>query len=267
MHRIFLLSFAASVILTMGCSRVANPEPPEKGKVIVLMYHRITEGEAGNLYERSVANLEKDLKYLKDNNIKVLSFNALQDIATSGEMPDGNAAIITFDDGDHSWYTLVKPLLLKYKVKATFFLWTSIVGENSFVTWQEVEDMGNFMLPGGEHPFVFGSHTYSHSYLLRSKDGFSDDNEYNAFLDYQMGVSKSEIEKHTPGSTTIMSLPYGDGAGNAEIISAAKRNGYKFIRTSVWGAIQNPDFDVYAIPSLPMLDSTESDLIGYYLGL
>jgi peptidoglycan/xylan/chitin deacetylase (PgdA/CDA1 family) len=267
MQRILLPSFAALIILTTGCSRESKPEPPEKGKVIVLMYHRITEGEAGNLYERSVANLEKDFKYLADNKIKVLTFSDLNGIVTSGEMPDGNSAIITFDDGDHSWYTLVRPLLLKYKLKATFFLWTEMIGQNSFLNWQEVEDMGNYVLPGGGHPFIFGSHTCSHAYLSRSRDGFADDEEYNAFLDYQMGESKLQIEKHTPGSVTILSLPYGDGAGDPEIISAARRNGYKFIRTSVWGAIQNPNVDIYAIPSLPILDTTEPDLIGYYLDL
>jgi peptidoglycan/xylan/chitin deacetylase (PgdA/CDA1 family) len=267
MSYLLLSSCAILMILAAGCSRESNHVLPEKGKVIVLMYHRITAGEAGNLYERSVADLENDFKYLEDNKIKVLTFNDLQDIANSGEMPNGNAAVLTFDDGDHSWYTLVKPILLKYKIKATFFLWTNMVGENSFITWQEVEDMSNYVLPGGEHPFVFGSHTCSHVYLYSTKGNYSNDEEYNAFLDYQLGVSREEIEQHTPRSVTSLSLPFGDGAGDPEIIAAARRNGYKFIRTSVWGAIQNASFDLYAIPSLPMLDTTEPDLIGYYLGL
>jgi hypothetical protein len=43
------------------------------------------------------------------------------------------------------------------------------------------------------------------------------------------------------------------------------RNGYKFIRTSKWGAIQNAGVNLYAIPSLPMLDTSTPDEIGYYL--
>jgi peptidoglycan/xylan/chitin deacetylase (PgdA/CDA1 family) len=241
--------------------------PDEPGKIIILMYHRIVNGEAANLYERSIENLEMDIKYLKENRIKLLNFNDLEALSKSSKMPEGNAAIITFDDGDHSWYSLVRPLLLKYKMKATFFLWTSMMDHDSFMTWDEVEDMGNYVLPGGERPFIFGSHTCSHQYLFQSKNGFANGTEYNAFLDYELGESKKLIEKHTYGAVSVLSLPYGDGAGDPDIISAAQRNGYKFVRTSVWGAIDNPNINLFTIPSLPMLDTTEPDLIGYYLGL
>lgn len=231
------------------------------------MYHRIVKGEASNLYERSIANLEADLIYLIENSIKVITFNDLKSLQASGSMPEGHSAIITFDDGDNSWYTLVRPLLLKYRMRATFFLWTNMIGSNSFITWPEVEDMSHYTLPGGDHPFIFGSHTFNHRYLLQSKYGFSSQEEYNSFLDYELGRSKDVIEEHTPLPADILSLPYGDGAGDTEIIAAAKRNGYNYIRTSIWGAISNADQDLLIIPSLPMLDSAEPELIGYYLGL
>ncbi len=267
MRRTIIIFLAILTLLITGCSRREEPLPGEPGKIIVLMYHRIVNGEPANLYERSAENLEMDFKYLENNNVKVLCFNDLESILKSGKMPAGNTAIITFDDGDNSWYTIVRPLLLKYRMRATFFLWAYMVDHDSFITWDEVEDMSNYVLPGGEHPFIFGSHTYSHQYLFRNKGDFANGTEYNAFLDYELGESKKLIEQHTYGTVSAMSLPYGDGAGEAEIISAAQRNGYKFIRTSVWAAIENPDLNLFAIPSLPMLDTTEPDLIGYYLGL
>jgi peptidoglycan/xylan/chitin deacetylase (PgdA/CDA1 family) len=267
MRKLIILYIIIFTILLTGCSGKDEPEPAGNGKIIVLMYHRIVKGEASGLYERSIDNLEADLKYLNNNNIKILSFSDLETISTAGSMPEDNSAIITFDDGDSSWYTLVKPLLLKYNVKATFFLWTYMIGHDSFLTWDEVDDMSHYTLNGGEHPFTFGSHTYSHQYLLQSKDGFASDNEYNAFLDYELGQSKEIIEKHTPGSVSILSLPYGDGAGDPEIITAAQRNGYKFIRTSIWAAIENSGQNLFMIPSLPILDTTEPELIGHYLGL
>jgi len=266
MKRIIFWLFLVLPALS-GCSDKPDPEPTGEGKIIVLMYHRITEGEATNLYERSAANLENDLKYLKENNIQVISFDDLEKIAAGGKMPAGNCAIITFDDGDSSWYTIVRPLLLKYRMKATFFLWAYIIGKDSFLTWEEVQDMAHYSLPGGERPFTFGSHSYSHTYLLQRKSGFATGEEYNSFLDYEMRVSKELIEENVPGIVDVFSLPYGDGAGNTEIIQAAQRNGYRFIRTSVWGAIEPSEIDLYVIPSLPVLDSTEAELIGEYLGI
>jgi peptidoglycan/xylan/chitin deacetylase (PgdA/CDA1 family) len=267
MRKVTIIYTTIFIILLTGCYGKDKPEPSNNGKIIILMYHRIVKGEASNLYERSIENLEADLKYLKNNNIKVLSFSDLEAILAGGSMPEVNSAIITFDDGDSSWFTLVKPLLLKYKLKATFFLWTYMIDHDAFITWNEVEDMSHYTLIGGEHPFTFGSHTYSHQYLLQSKGGFASASEYNAFLDYELGQSKEIIEKHTPGSVSILSLPYGDGAGDPEIIAAAQRNGYKFIRTSTWGAIENPGQNLFMIPSLPILDTTKSELIGSYLGI
>lgn len=267
MKKITVLFLSLCFLSVYSCSRQNDPLPEEKGKIIVLMYHRIVEGEASNLYERSVDDLEADLKYLKDNNVRIISFNDLEAVTTLSEMPDGNSAILTFDDGDHSWYTHVRPLLLKYRMKATFFLWTYIIGHDSFLTWDEVAEMGNYTLNGEERPFTFGSHSYSHQYLYRNKAGFANSTEYNAFLDYELGKSKEIIEKYIPGSVTALALPFGDGAGESEIITAAQRNGYKCIRTSKWGAIENSGLNLFYIPSLPMLDTTEPELIGSYLGL
>lgn len=260
------LTFILLVFLSFNrCSKPEEPLPEWEGNIIILMYHRIVDGEAANLYERSLEDFEADLKYLIDNNINIISFNDLENISASGKMPNGHSAILTFDDGDHSWYKLVRPLLLKYRMKATFFLWTYMIGHDSFLTWDEVEDMSYYTTGRGERPFTFASHTYSHAYLLQRKAGFGTISEYNNFLDYELRESKKLIESHVPGTISVLSLPYGDGAGDQDIISAAKRNGYKFIRTSVWGAIGDPTVNLFAIPSLPVLDATTQDLIGYYL--
>jgi len=258
-----LLLIAATTIVLTGCKD--DPVPPEKGNIIVLMYHKITQGEASNLYERSVADFESDLIYLINNNIRVVSFDDLERIKESGTMPDGHSAIITFDDGDRSGYDLVLPLLKKYLMKATFFLWVEKIDQNTYFTGSEIETMSNYMLPGGTRPFTFGSHSFTHQYLMARKTTFSTDEEYNSFLDYELGESKRVIELLTPYEVKCLSLPFGDGAGDSEIISAAQRNGYSFIRTSTHEVIISPGSDLFEIPSVPILDNTQNDEIGYYL--
>jgi peptidoglycan/xylan/chitin deacetylase (PgdA/CDA1 family) len=265
MQRKLILLTAALFVALAGCSDKENPQQEKEGKVLLLMYHRIVSGDPANEYERNVVALETDLKYLKDNSINVISFNDLNEYVTAGKMPPGNSVIITFDDGDHSWYTLVKPLLLKYNMKATFFLIADLVGHDSFIAWDEVENMSFYTPANGERPFMFGSHTYSHVFLLQSKAGFDNTADYEAFLDYQLGQSKVLIDKHVPVGITAMSLPFGDGAGDPDIIAAAKRNGYKFIRTSTWENLSSPAVDLYNLPSLPILDTTTTKFIRYYL--
>lgn len=260
-----LTGFLIIIILTAaGCTR--NPDPPPPGKVVVLLYHRISEGSASNLYERSAANFEADLKFLKKNNIRVISFEELEAMISKGEMSSGDAAVITFDDGDHSWVTRAKPLLIKYEMKATFFLWVSRIGRDSYLSWEEVTSMSHYMAEDGIRPFTFGSHTLSHQYLLTMKTAIADPAEFNRYLDQELGSSASEIEKYTPGPVSILALPYGDGAGDETIKAGAQRNGYTIIRTSERGVISSPQAELLRIPSIPMLDITDPVTILTYLG-
>lgn len=265
MNRSYLFLLLFIVFALSSCNEKVESFPEKEGRVIILMYHRIVDGEPGNIYERSLKDFESDLIYLIDNNIHVIDFTDLTNISESGRMPEGNSAILTFDDGDNSWYNLVAPMLLRYRMKATFFLWTHMIGNNSFLTWNEVEYMSNYTLTDGNKPFSFGSHSFSHPFLSQSRDNFETSEEYNLFLDYELRESKKKIEEHTPGEVTVLALPYGDGAGDPDIIAAAQRNGYQLVRTSVRGVIENADFDSYIIPSLPILDDTSPEQIGSYL--
>ncbi len=250
-----------------GCSRLPDPEPVDNPRVVILMYHRLTEAGAANLYERSAADFEKDLKYLKDNNIMVIDFNELEDIVSGKSELLSHAAIITFDDGDHSWYTIAVPLLKKYRMKSTFFLWASQVGMNSFLSWNEVEMISNTSWEGGVRPFAFGSHTLYHRYLMTMKEALGGGDAFAAYLDEELGGSKILIEKHIAGSVEALSLPFGDGAGDPDIIAAAQRHGYRYIRTSEWDVTGTSASNLLRLPSLPMLDDTSQELIGGYLGI
>ena len=67
-----------------------------------------------------------------------------------------------------------------------------------------------------------------------------------------------------------------DSAGNysVKVKSTASKigvmtfgNGYKFIRTSRWAAIENYPVNLFSLPGLPILDTEESEFIGSFLNL
>ncbi|MRR21731.1 hypothetical protein EG830_01975 [bacterium] len=255
------------VSLLAGCERNPGPETVDDPRVIILMYHRITAGDAGNLYERSATDFEKDLKYLKNNNIQTIDFGELKEIVSGNKELLTHAAVITFDDGDHSWFTLVVPLLKQYRMKGTFFLWATKIGTDSFLSWDEVELMSNHAYEGGVRPFTFGSHTMYHRYLMTMKEALGGGEAFAEYLDEELGGSKILIDAHINGSVEALSLPYGDGAGDPDIIAAAQRHGYGFIRTSERDVTGTSSTDLLRLPSLPMLDDTTQETIGDYLGI
>jgi peptidoglycan/xylan/chitin deacetylase (PgdA/CDA1 family) len=266
MQRILtFLLFVAT--LAAGCSKLPDPEPVDNPRVVILMYHRISAGEAGNLYERSAGDFEKDLVYLKQNRIRVIDFDDLEAIVSGREKLTTHAAVITFDDGDHSWYTEAMPLLKRYRMKATFFLWASKIGSDSFLGWDEVEMMSSYSWDRGIRPFSFGSHTMSHQYLMNMKAALGGGEAFQTYLDEELGGSKVLIDRHIHGTVETLALPYGDGAGDADIITAARRHGYRFIRTSERDVTGTPSTDLLRLPSLPLLNDTGQELIGTYLGI
>ena len=260
-------AFILVTALLAGCSKIPDPEPVDNPKVVILMYHRITAGVAGNLYERSAEEFENDLLYLRENNVRVIDFNELRAVIEGEEQLTTHAAVITFDDGDHSWYTLAMPLLKQYRMKATLFLWASKIGANSFLTWDEVELMSSYSMDGGVRPFSFGSHTMSHQYLMTMKVALGGGEAFQAYLDEELGGSKVLIDRHIYGTVEALALPYGDGAGDPDITSAALRHGYSFIRTSERNVTGTSSSNLLRLPSLPLLDDTAQELIGDYLGI
>ncbi len=266
MHRTVIPVIIAAILMT-GCSKLPDPEPVDDPRVVILMYHRITEGEAGNLYERSASDFESDLLYLRENNIRVINFSELESVVSGETDLTTHAAVITFDDGDHSWYTIAAPLLKRYRMKATFFLWASKIGMDSFLTWDEVEMMSSYTIDGGTRPFTFGSHTMSHHYLTNMKAALGGGEAFAAYLDEELGGSKVLIDSHIYGAVDAFALPYGDGAGDPDIIAAALRHGYSFIRTSERDVTGTPATDLFRLPSLPVLNDTEQEQIGDYLGI
>jgi peptidoglycan/xylan/chitin deacetylase (PgdA/CDA1 family) len=263
------LSYTAAIffmLLPFLFTACVEDDPlPEEGSIIVLMYHVITEGEPSNLYERSATEFDKDLKYLISKNIKVISFDELIRIKESGKMPSGHSAVICFDDGDKSGYNLALPLLRKYMMKATFFLWVERIGQINYMSGAEISTMSRYMLDGGTRLFNFDSHSFTHPYLKSKRNDFSSFEEYEAFLDFELGESKRVIENLTGVDVKTLALPFGDGAGDPDIIEAAVRNGYTMIRSSVNSAIHTTDFSLYNIPALPMLDNTEQEEILFFL--
>jgi peptidoglycan/xylan/chitin deacetylase (PgdA/CDA1 family) len=255
-------------LLVSGCSGEKNGNNGGcGGSVVILMYHRIIDGEAKSTYERSLMNFKNDINILITNNINIIDFRQLESFVSAGRIPEGNHAIITFDDGDISWYNTVRPVLAEAGLKATFFLWAGASGTNTFVDWERVRLMSSYRHSGGSPLFTFESHSFSHPYLASARDNLGNGAEYNSFLDYELGESKRLIEAATGTSVSVLALPYGDGAGDELIIAAAVRNGYTMIRTSEITVLNEENANLFRLPGIAILNVTSSAEIGAHFDL
>ncbi len=239
---------------------VRNPN-----RIVILMYHEITDSIPDDEYKRNITDFENDLKYLRDQNYQILSMNDLPLVKAGIIELISDGIVITFDDGYDDSYDIAVPLLDQYRMPAVFFIVTEWMETPGFMTWPEVWQISEFIDTTGNHPFKIGSHTSSHPYLEKSSEYFPDHNDYMTFLNTELGDSKTWITDITGQDTIFLSLPYGNGANNQDIIETAASNGYGGIRTSVWNSFSPDSMNLFSLPSIPVLSDTKINIIENFL--
>ena len=154
----------------------------------ILMYHSVcnTTGARHPYFETntSVATFERHLQFLHDQEYATAYLSDLLGVLQSG----GTArklVVITFDDAFRNFYTQAFPLLSRYGFKATVFVpsrlvgnQTSILGPEPLMTWDEIREVSR-------HGVAVGSHSESHSDLYRAD---------LRTLEHEVKFSKTAIE-------------------------------------------------------------------------
>ena len=134
---VILLFFA----LTSGSDGISAAEEKNAGKPVlpVLLYHQILRdnGSPAKADMVPLSMFEKQMQYLHDEGYRTLSLAELEEIV-SGKKPIPNKVIaIHFDDEFKSALDAL-PVLTKYGQKASFSIVPSVVGQNGFMTWSDI---------------------------------------------------------------------------------------------------------------------------------
>ena len=133
-------------------------------------------------------------------------------------MRNDKVAILTFDDGFKTEFTLAKPILDKYNFKATFFVVCDYVerGANNRMNWEDVLQLHN-------EGHDIEAHTMDHKDLTTLP---------LVQVGYEVGQSKQCLADHGINST-IFSYPFSKGWANLDIVntvtkyfSMARANGF-----------------------------------------
>lgn len=193
---------------------------PEAIKVPILVYHSVRppiKGESSlvDYFDIPPELLERNLTYLKENNFSVIPFSDLVKVLGEEKELPPKPVVLTFDDGWENQYTYAFPLLKKYKVTATFFIFTNAIGHQHFLSWEQIKELDRFGM-------TIAGHTKSHPYLFRIKD--------RAILTDEVAGGKKILEAGLGKPVELFAYPF--GYFNDLIISVVQEAGFKAARTS-----------------------------------
>ena len=191
-------------------------------EVPILMYHEVTEGEAGE-YSINVADFEAQLQALADAGYTTVSFDELYDYVTTGaELPE-KPIVITFDDGYMNNYTLAFPILEKYGMKATIFAIGVSFGKDTYkgtgieITPHFGADEALEMVQSGL--ISVQTHTWDMHQVegldedpirrgVLQMDGESEE-EYIEAMRQDLSAAQEQLEAATGEPVTVLSYPNG----------------------------------------------------------
>ena len=210
-RRRLLVAMAALSILTAVLSAVPDfTAPGARGaevvaptKVSILLYHRFGP-TVPNTMTVTTTDFEGQLKSIKSLGYTVIPLkDLLRKLNGEAVVLPARAVVLTADDGHRSVYTEMFPLIQRYGVPVTLFIYPSAISNAPYaLTWQQLEEMKKSGLVDVQ------SHTYWHPNFRIERKRLSPD-AFQQFLRKQLVFSKEALEHHLGGTVDLLAWPYG----------------------------------------------------------
>ena len=218
-YRVYLSATLAFLLLLLSSAGGDQREQgPLSFHVPILLYHRFGPAVADSMTV-TTSVFESHLKYLHDKGYKVIPLRQLVDYyLRKGPPPPPRSVVIVADDGHKTVFTDMFPLVRKYRIPVTLFVYPSAISHASYaMTWDQLKELKKSGF------FDFQSHSYWHPNFNRDKKRLKPA-EYDKSVNMQLKKSKEKIEKELGGRVDMIAWPF--GIYNDELIHKAEEAGY-----------------------------------------
>lgn len=179
-------------------------------RVCTLMYHDVYD----------VSNKESGINIDSNYPYKIKREAFEDQIKALSEYIDANGIDkeyirLSFDDGGVSFYNIIMPILEKYGFKGYFFIATSYIGQNGFLTEQMIKEMHS-------NGHVIGGHSHTHRQRMHTLPFEELKEDWKECLDI-LNTIKGE-------KTDVVSLP--NGFESSAVLNVLQSLGIKDVYTS-----------------------------------
>jgi peptidoglycan/xylan/chitin deacetylase (PgdA/CDA1 family) len=208
-----LLSFSATLVKSGPALA-----KPEELRVPILVYHRFDAQTPGPM-TLTTAVFESQLQILCAKGYQVIPLRALVNyLLGQGPAPAPGSVVITADDGHKSVYSLMRPLVEKFRAPVTLFIYPSAISNASYaLNWPQLQELKNTGL------FDIQSHTYWHPNFNTERKRHSP-SAYEQFVIFQLTQSKAALESRLGGRVDLLAWPF--GICDNDLMRMAATSGY-----------------------------------------
>lgn len=166
-----------------------------------------------------ISEFAAELKYLRDNSYRVIPARQLVDyLRNGGAPPPAHSVVITDDDAHRSVFSDMAPLVEKYRIPVTLFVYPSAISNASYaMTWEQLEELKRSGL------FDIQSHTCWHPNFKVERKRLAPE-AYQRFVREQLVKSRTVLERRLGGRVDMLAWPF--GIYDDELIRIAEQCGY-----------------------------------------
>lgn len=214
MTRIFLI---IGFLLLISTPAKSARQTDQTG-VPILLYHRFGPTVADGMTVTTPV-FESHLKYLRDNGYTVIPLRRLVDwYQKKAPAPPAKSVVIVEDDAHKSVYSDMLPLVRKYNVPVTVFVYPSAISNAKYsMTWDQLRELKKTGL------FDFQSHTYWHPNFKRERKKLKPA-ELDKLVNTQLKKSREKLEKELGGKVDMLAWPF--GIYDDYLLGKASENGF-----------------------------------------
>jgi peptidoglycan/xylan/chitin deacetylase (PgdA/CDA1 family) len=186
----------------------------------ILCYHQF--GPDPSKMVVATAQFEAQLDWLARNHYHVVRLSDVAAFLVGKKALPQHSVVLTIDDGYGSVHRHALPLLKKYGVPATLFLYTDFIGSGDALSWEQVQDLAESGLVDIQ------AHSKSHRNLIETTAHEAGSAAYRHSVDAELRQSRAAIEQRlgTKGiQVRHFAYPFGDA--NEPVLEAMQRQQYE----------------------------------------
>jgi peptidoglycan/xylan/chitin deacetylase (PgdA/CDA1 family) len=131
------------------------------------------------------------------------------------------SVVITIDDGYESVHRHALPLLRKYGVPATLFVYTDFVGAGDAMSWSQLKELARSGLVDIQ------AHSKTHRNLIQ-RAPTETDTEHRRAIDGELRLSRATLERWlAPDGVQVRHFAYPYGDADDLVLESMRRNGFE----------------------------------------
>lgn len=195
----FFLSLLLTITVAFPCLTFAN----NTVNIPILCYHNFNPTVPGSM-NLTPQKFEAQLKWLKDNGFTIIPLKqAVEYLQDKRDSLPAKSIVITADDGWESVYTYMFPLVKKYNIPVTLFIYPQTISQGKHaMTWDQLKELQHTGL------FDIQGHTYWHPNFKQEKKKLSSP-DYEKFVKKQLVDSKKILEDKLGIKISFLAWPFG----------------------------------------------------------